>query len=155
MLSIRSAGRNVRYDVTTGEPKRVNVTYDFEVSDEIPASPDTIYAAWMSSEGHSAMTGADAHVGPSVGDEFDAWDGYIHGKTLELEPSRRIVQSWRSTQFSEENEDSQIEVLLDGNDDVTLVTVRHSKVPTDHRGYEDGGWQQSYFTPMKAYFEKE
>lgn len=148
-----SAVRNVACDVATGEPRRKSVTYDFEVSDEIPASPDDIYAAWMSSEGHSAMTGAEAHVGPAVGDEFDAWDGYIHGKTLELEPSRRVVQSWRSSQFTDDDEDSRIEVLLDGNDDATLVTVRHSNVPADHRGYEDGGWQQSYFTPMKAYFD--
>jgi activator of HSP90 ATPase len=145
--------RNVVCDVATDEPRRLSVTYDFEVSDEIPASPEGIYEAWMSSEGHSAMTGAEAHVGPAVGDEFDAWDGYIHGKTLELEPSRRIVQSWRSTQFTDNDEDSRIEVLLDGNDDATLVTVRHSNVPSDHRGYEDGGWQQSYFTPMKAYFD--
>ena len=145
--------RNVVCDVATDEPRRLSVIYDFEVSDEIPASPEGIYAAWMSSEGHSAMTGAEAHVGPAVGDEFDAWDGYIHGKTLELEPSRRIVQSWRSTQFTDNDEDSRIEVLLDGNDDATLVTVRHSNVPSDHRGYEDGGWQQSYFTPMKAYFD--
>ena len=152
MLDIASAVRNVANDVSTVEPRRT-VTYDFEVSDEIPASPDDIYAAWMSSEGHSAMTGGEAHIGPAVGDEFDAWDGYIHGKTLELEPSRRIVQSWRSAQFTGDDEDSQIEVLLDGDDDATMVTVRHTNVPSDQRGYEDGGWQQSYFTPMRAYFD--
>src|SRR5665213_4174822 len=54
------------------------VTYDFEVSDEIPASPDEIYAAWMSSEGHSAMTGGEARIGPKKGDEIAAWDGYVH-----------------------------------------------------------------------------
>jgi activator of HSP90 ATPase len=129
------------------------VTYDFEVSEQIPATPDAIYDAWMSAEGHSVMTGAEAHIGPSVDDEFDAWNGYIHGKNLVLEPPRRIVQSWRSEQFTDEHEDSQIEVLLEGNDDGTLVTVRHSNVPSDQRGYEEGGWQQSYFTPMKAYFE--
>jgi hypothetical protein len=25
-------------------------------------------------------------------------------------------------------------------------------VPDDQLGYENGGWQQSYFDPMKAYF---
>jgi len=115
------------------------VTYDFEVSDEIPASPGDIYAAWMSSEGHTSMTGAAAHVGPAVGDDFDAWDGYIHGTTLELESAHRIVQSWRSSQFTDDDDDSRVEVLLDGNDDATLVTVRHGNVPSDHRGYEDAG----------------
>jgi activator of HSP90 ATPase len=129
------------------------VTYKFEVSDQIPATPQEIYSAWMSSEGHSAMTGGEAHVDPVVGGEFDAWDGYIHGTTLALEPSTRLVQSWRTTAFTEENEDSQIDVLLEANDAGTLVRVRHSNVPSDHEGYENGGWQKSYFDPMKKHFE--
>jgi uncharacterized protein YndB with AHSA1/START domain len=133
--------------------KGTTVTYKFEVSDQIPASPEEIYSAWMSSEGHSAMTGSTAHVDPVVGGEFDAWDGYIHGTTLALEPSTRLVQSWRSAGFTEANEDSQIEVRLEANGAGTLVRVLHSNVPNDHRGYEDGGWQKSYFDPMKAYFE--
>jgi hypothetical protein len=43
----------------------------------------------MSSAGHSAMTSAEAHVDPSVGGTFDAWEG-ITGRTLTLEPGRRI-----------------------------------------------------------------
>jgi activator of HSP90 ATPase len=129
------------------------VTYDFEVSDQIPASPQEIYDAWMSSEGHSAMTGGAAHVDPVVGGEYDAWDGYIHGTTVVLEPPTRLVQSWRSAGFTDANEDSQIEVLLEANEAGTLVRVLHSSVPDDHRGYEDGRWQKSYFDPMKAYFE--
>lgn len=129
------------------------MTYDFEVSDQIPASPKDIYDAWMSSAGHSAMTGGEAHVDPMVGGPFDAWNGYINGTTLALEPFQRVVQSWRSTAFTEENEDSQIEVLLEANVSGTLVRVRHTNVPDDHPGYENGGWQQSYFDPMKVYFE--
>jgi uncharacterized protein YndB with AHSA1/START domain len=128
------------------------MTYDFEVSDQIPASPEEVYEAWLSSDGHSAMTGSAAHVDPEVGGAYDAWDGYIHGTTLEAAPSRKIVQSWRSANFTDEHGDSQIEITLEGNDDGTLVTVRHSNVPDDQRGYQNGGWQQSYFDPMKAYF---
>jgi activator of HSP90 ATPase len=128
------------------------MTYDFEVSDSIPASPEEIYDAWMSSDGHSAMTGSAANVDPLIGGDFDAWDGYIHGTTLELDENRRIVQSWRSANFTDEHADSRIEVLLDGDDAATTVTVRHSNVPDDQRGYEEGGWQKSYFDPMRAHF---
>lgn len=128
------------------------MTYNFEVSEQIPASREEIFSAWMSSEGHSAMTGGVAHVDPVVGGAYDAWDGYIHGTTLALEPSTRLVQTWRSAGFTEENEDSQIEVRFEANDAGTLVRVRHSIVPSDHQGYENGGWQKSYFDPMKAYF---
>jgi uncharacterized protein YndB with AHSA1/START domain len=75
-------------------------TYNFEVSSELPADPTTIYSAWMSSEGHSAMTGAAASVDPAIGGAFTAWDGYIEGRTLSLEPGLRIVQSWRTSEFA-------------------------------------------------------
>jgi activator of HSP90 ATPase len=130
------------------------VGYDFEVSDVLPGTPDAIYAAWMSSAGHSAMTGAEAHVDPRVGGDFDAWDGYITGRTLALEPGRRIVQSWRTSEFTDEHGDSQIEVLLELAEEGTTVTIRHTTVPDDQLGYEQGGWQESYFDPMREYFSK-
>ena len=126
--------------------------YNFEVSRELPADPATIYRAWLSSEGHSAMTGAVASVDPVVGGAFSAWDGYIGGRTLDLEPDRRIVQSWRTSEFTAEHLDSQIEVLLDATPSGTLVTIKHSGVPVEQTGYEHGGWDDSYFEPMSEYF---
>lgn len=129
------------------------MAYDFEVAATIPATPEEIFAAWMSSEEHSEMTGGAAEVDPVVGGKFTAWDGYIWGTTRELDAPGRIVQSWRTTAFEEGVPDSQIEVLLtpDGTGS-TLVTIRHTNVPEDHRGYEDGGWLENYLEPMQEYF---
>ena len=128
------------------------MSYDFEVSDIQPGTPDAIFAAWMSSEGHSAMTGAEAHVDPTLGGTFDAWDGYITGRTLALEPGRRIVQFWRTSEFTDAHEDSQIQVLLEPVGEGTRITVRHTNVPDGQTGYEQGGWQESYFDPMRQFF---
>ena len=32
------------------------------------------------------------------------------------------------------------------------LLLRHTGVPADQLGYENGGWQDNYFDPMKAYF---
>jgi uncharacterized protein YndB with AHSA1/START domain len=128
------------------------MTYDFEVSGTVPAKCEDVYRAWLSSEGHTAMTGGDAVIDPRVGGHFTAWGPYIAGTTLELEPFHRIVQSWRTEQFTEADEDSQIEVTFEPVGDETLVRIRHSNVPSEHRGYEDGGWQKSYLGPMRDYF---
>src|SRR5512147_2671749 len=84
----------------------------FKVSAVIPAKPSEIYKAWLSSKGHSAMTGSAAKVTGKVGGKFTAWDGYIFGRTLELEPDRRIVQAWRTSEFPDDAPDSRLEVLL-------------------------------------------
>ncbi len=124
---------------------------EFTVSDTIPATPAEIYSAWLSNDGHTGMTGGEAHCSSEVGGEFDAWDGYITGANVALEPDRRIVQSWRTSQFSASEPDSQIEVTLEEVDGGTLVTLHHTSVPDDGDHYRPG-WQEHYFNPMKEYF---
>jgi activator of HSP90 ATPase len=127
-------------------------TYGFEQSDVIPAPPGDVYQAWMSSAGHTGMTGAEAVVNPVIGGEFSAWDGYIWGRTLALDPGVRILQSWRTSEFDEGDADSQVEVVLEPVAGGTSIRLRHTCVPADQLGYENGGWQDNYFEPMKAYF---
>lgn len=128
------------------------MAYAFEVTGEIAAPCEDVYLAWLSSEQHSAMTGGEAVVDPVVGGQFNAWGDYIVGTTLELEPFHRIVQSWRTTQFNDDDPDSEIEVTFDQSETGTLITIRHSNVPDDHLSYENGGWQKSYIDPMRSYF---
>jgi hypothetical protein len=45
----------------------------FTLSDTIRAKPAEVYKAWLSSEGHTAMTGSPAEVDGKVGGEFSAW----------------------------------------------------------------------------------
>lgn len=110
-----------------------------------------IYKAWLSSEGHSKMTGGEATASNKVGGAFTAWDGYINGKNLVLEENKRIVQSWRTSQFLENETDSQIEVLLKEGDGATELTLVHSNVPESGEHYRKG-WDEHYFQPMKKYF---
>ncbi len=127
------------------------MTIEFTISDIIPATPNEIYDAWLSSEGHSAMTGSPAQASDQVGAAFDAWDGYIGGTNLALEPGKRIVQSWRTSQFEDDHADTQIEVTLEAVDGGTRVILAHSGVP-DGQGHYEQGWQSHYFDPMKAHF---
>ena len=69
------------------------MTYDFKLSCTLPAGPEAVYDAWLDSAAHSAMTGARAKIVKRVGGPYSAWDGYITGKTVELIPGKRIVQS--------------------------------------------------------------
>ena len=53
-------------------------------SELFPAQVSDICKAWLTSEGHSAITGIPANVDGRVGGKFTAWDEYISGSTLEL-----------------------------------------------------------------------
>jgi activator of HSP90 ATPase len=123
----------------------------FEVSGVFPAPQEVLYSAWLSSEEHSQMTGSPAIVSANVGDSFDAWDGYIQGKNLELERPSRILQSWRTTEFEESDEDSLLEIIFEMDGSGTKITIRHSDLPEHGMQYQQG-WIDSYFSPMKEYF---
>ena len=123
----------------------------FEVSDVIPASPAAIFHAWLNSGEHSLMTGSPAQASPEVGAAFKAWDGYIQGKTLELDPPQRILQAWRTTEFAPDEPDSLLEVRLQAVPGGTRITVHHTNLPIHGEQYR-AGWFEHYFTPMKKYF---
>jgi activator of HSP90 ATPase len=128
------------------------MSLEFTKSSLIPATPQEIYHAWMSSDGHSAMTGSPAKISPELGGKFEAWDGYIHGTNLELVPGKRIVQSWRTVEFSADEPDSRIEISLDAEGEQTRLTLHHTGLPPHGKQYEQG-WVESYFEPMKEYFK--
>ena len=125
---------------------------EFEISDVLPATPEVVYSAWLSSEEHSKMTGSPANVSALVGEGFEAWDGYIQGKNLELDPPRRILQSWRTTEFEESEEDSVLKIIFEEVGEGTKVSIFHSKLPEHGMQYQQG-WVDAYFVPMKEYFQ--
>jgi uncharacterized protein YndB with AHSA1/START domain len=118
----------------------------------IPASPLDVYEAWLDSEAHSQMTGAEARMSDKIGADFSAWDDDVRGRNLELVPGERIVQAWRTSKFTGENEDSIVTITLEKADDGTLLTLVHSNVPDEQRHNEEVGWESNYFAPMRAYF---
>jgi activator of HSP90 ATPase len=124
---------------------------EFTLKTKIKAAAKEIYISWLSSEGHSKMTGGEARISDKIEDSFTAWDGYIEGKNIALEPYKRILQSWRTSQFEEKEKDSQIEILLNEVDGHTELTLIHTNVPESGEHYRKG-WEDHYFQPMQIYF---
>jgi len=128
-------------------------TDNIQVAEVILATPEEIYEAWLDAARHEAMTGGRATCdGREVGARFTAWDDYIFGEHLELEPNRKIVQSWSTSEFPPGAGPSRVEVLLEPVDDGTRVTVVHSDIPEGQGQKYEGGWHEFYFTPMKKHF---
>ena len=98
------------------------------------------------------MTGSPAKADGRAGGDFTAWDGYIWGTFLELEKNRRILQSWRTSEFPEETDDSRVEVLLEDANRGTKLTLIHTDIPVGQADEYKQGWEDFYFKPMKEYF---
>jgi activator of HSP90 ATPase len=119
-----------------------------------PVSSEKLYNAWLSTKEHSAFTGSEAKVSAKVNGKFTAWDGYIKGKNLELKAHKKIVQTWRTSEFEEDAPDSILELEFKKKGDKTVLYLYHHDLQKgDAKKYKQG-WKDYYFTPMKAYFEK-
>jgi activator of HSP90 ATPase len=69
-----------------------------------------------------------------------------------MEPHRRIVQTWRTSEFPEDSTDSRVELLLEEVVDGTKITLIHTEIPDGQGDGYKQGWEDFYFTPMRAYF---
>jgi len=126
----------------------------FELKAVFPASIEMLYTAWLSSRGHSALTGSKAEVDHRVGGKFTAWDGYISGTTVELENFKRIVQKWRTTDFPEGSPDSILEIRFTEVKGGTEITLIHTGLPDGTEDETLKGWKDYYFKPMKKFLTK-
>ncbi|KAB2814870.1 SRPBCC domain-containing protein [Phaeocystidibacter luteus] len=123
----------------------------FTLKAKFQASPSSLYNAWLSSSEHTKMTGGEAVIGQKVGDKFTAWDGYITGTNLELKPFNKIVQSWRTSDFDQSDEDSLLELEFEEQAGGTTLILKHSNLSKEGERYIQG-WEENYFEPMALYF---
>ena len=124
-----------------------------ECSIILPVNTEQLYSAWLDTAAHTAFTGSSADIDPRLGGRFTAWDGYIEGVTLELEPYRRILQAWRTSEFPEGSSDSRLEILLeDAGHGQTRLRLLHSEIPAGQGESYLQGWEDYYFQPMLEYF---
>jgi uncharacterized protein YndB with AHSA1/START domain len=108
----------------------------------------------LDSDAHTAFTGGAAKVDAAIGGKFTAWDGYIHGRTVDLLQGRRIVQTWRTKEFPPASPDSRLEVQFESAEGQTRVTILHSNIPEGQGERYKKGWYDHYFTPMREYFAR-
>lgn len=118
------------------------------------AKPHDVYEALMDSDKHSRFTGGKVHISRRIGGKFSAFDGYSEGVNIELVPDKKIVQSWRASDWAEGHY-SRVTFSLREEEGVTRLTFSQSGVPEDQYGDIAQGWCDYYWGPMKEMLEKQ
>ncbi len=112
-----------------------------------------LYKAWLDPIHHAAMSfGGEAFIDPQQGGTHSAGDGYIQGVFETLVPGEKIVQTWRTSDFAEDQPDSQVEILFSDTEEGGRVRLIQTGLPEDQVESYREGWIQNYFEPMKRYF---
>ena len=122
-----------------------------ELTKTFNAAPSEIYRAFLDSQLHSEMTGGEARCSNKVGGDFTAWDEYISGTNKSLTENKEIIQSWRTAEFDENDEDSELTIQLNETETGCELTLIQINIPEGETQYEQG-WLDHYFAPMEEYF---
>ena len=115
------------------------------------ASPKQVYETLMDTRKHSKFTGSKSSISRKVGGRFKVFNGDIYGENVELSPSKRIVQKWKTktTECWPKNHYSRVSFSLHRKGKKTLLRMRHSDVPKGCTDDLRKGWKKHYWTPMK------
>jgi uncharacterized protein YndB with AHSA1/START domain len=124
------------------------------VTSTIPVAPTTLYFAWIDSTHHSSMTGMTAKLEPVVGAKYSTCNGYVTGKLVILDLGRRIVMSWRTTDFPRDAADSRVEVHFETLGPSTRILILHTDIPEGQSEKYKTLWNEKYIAPMRSYFSK-
>ncbi len=76
---------------------------------------------------------------------YEAW--------LNSEQHSEITQSWRTSEFEDNDEDSILTIKLDDIEGGTELTLIHKNIPAGQTQYKEG-WMENYFEPMKDFFDR-
>lgn len=120
----------------------------------LSAPAEEPYATYLDPARHSAVTGSPVKVSTEPGAPFEAFGGQISGATISAIPPRLIVQSWRSTNFGEDDPDSTLILAFVPEGRNGRIDLIHIDVPErDFQGVSEG-WEKYYWTPWKSYLER-
>jgi len=115
---------------------------------EFNAPAHDIYEMLMDSDKHAAFTESPAEISKEVGGSFTAYGDYIEGTNTELSPDKKIVQSWRASDWPDEHF-STATYELSEQDGKTIVTFTQENVPDDFMDDIAEGWNDYYWDKMK------
>jgi len=133
-------------------------TTTIEQTVRINAPARDVYDAYVNAKRHASFTGAKASSIPKPGGKMTAWNGYVSGRFLLLDPGKRIVQTWKSRSWPRGADESILDLRLKSKGKKTELTMVHSGVPAKPASLAKGftsGWHTSYWKPLASYFKRE
>ncbi|MGA7677675.1 MAG: SRPBCC domain-containing protein, partial [Dehalococcoidia bacterium] len=97
--------------------------------------------------------GEEANISREIGGRFTAYGEYIEGVNLELIPDKKIVQTWRASDWPEGHY-SKVTFSLEEVKGSTRLVFTQTGVPEEYYDDVSQGWRDWYWSPMKEMFER-
>jgi len=118
---------------------------------EFRAPKEELFNTIFDSNRITGVTQRPAKISKEVGGEFSLFGGSVTGTTIEIVPSTKIVQKWRSSSWPS-GVLSTVTMELKNTADGCKITLKQIGVPDDDIERTETGWKQFYWEPMRMLF---
>ncbi|MBC7383849.1 MAG: SRPBCC domain-containing protein [Bacteroidia bacterium] len=119
------------------------------------AEPKQVYELLMDSKKHSGFSESKVKMSRKANGKFETYDGYIHGRNVELVEDKKIVQDWH---FAENGwPDDHFSTCIFEFENLgmgTRLTFTQTKIPEHLIENLKRGWNEFYWERMKRYLLK-
>ena len=116
------------------------------------AAPAQVFDAFLSSRQHAAFTRHPAKISKRVGGRFSVYGGYASGKNIIISKNKKIVQSWRASNWPEGHY-SEICLSLKKTKTGCQLVFTQQGIPQDDYSAIKQGWNEFYWKLLKAYLK--
>lgn len=118
------------------------------------ATPERLFAIYLSSRLHSAATGARAVMSRKAGGAFTAHGGHLHGRNLAIVPGRLVLQSWRAANWKTGDLDSTLVLTFSRVPGGGRIAMTHVNVPDANAASITRGWRDYYWKPFRKFLKR-
>lgn len=124
-------------------------------NEEFRTTAEEMYQTFVDPSRLAAFTRSPPKLfeGAKVGGKFELFGGNVSGEFLELDPPRKVVQSWRLSQWPAGHY-SKLQIEFDQNDvdHVTVMRVTWDGVPVGQEEVTKRNWLEYYVRSIKKTF---
>jgi activator of HSP90 ATPase len=114
----------------------------------MPGTPHQVFELLMDNAKHAKFTGGEASISRKEGGSFSAFDGWATGTNMEIIKDKKIVQTWRGSDWPDGHYSIATFTLLSAKGGTKLL-FSQTNVPSTFARDIANGWRQYYWAPMK------
>lgn len=142
---------NDRITSPNDKSKKKIETSSLKINQTFQCRGEDFYRAMTTPEMVSAFTNGPAKIEAKEGGKFELFGGNISGEFTELVPNKKITQRWRVKAWPQGHY-STVSIIIDQQDDHTLVKVSQTGVPQNEMDGTKENWSRYYWDAIKRTF---
>ena len=125
---------------------------DLQLYVDLAAEPIVVYDCWLHSVHPGTFTEAFASIDPRTDGKYKLWGGVVTGHFISLDRPRKVIQSWRTSEFPSYQASSTVTLDFKPHKGETRLLITHEQIPQKLLEQFRYGWEEFYFPRMQFYF---